>query len=72
MKINGHRSDVMTCKIDRLVAAHFCQPDHSLENLQVMRIEKSHKECTKWRQERESYWIFTLKTLTPNGLNLDE
>ena len=37
MRMNGHRSDIMTRKIDRQVAAHFCQPDHSLENLQVMR-----------------------------------
>ena len=35
-----------------------------------MGIEKIYKECTKWRRERGSYWIFTLKTLTPNGLNL--
>ena len=36
MRMNGHRSDIMTRKIDRPVAAHFCQPDHSLENLQVI------------------------------------
>ena len=47
MRKNGHRFDIMTCTIDRPVAAHFCQPDHSLENLQVMGIEKIHKECTK-------------------------
>ena len=62
MRMNRHRSDIMTCKIDRPVKAHFCQPDHSLENLQVMGIEKMHKECTKWRRERESYVFFTLKT----------
>ena len=26
----------------------------------------------QWRKERESYWIFTLRTLSPHGLNLDE
>ena len=41
MRMNGHCSDIMTCKIDRPIAAHFCQPDHSLENLQVMGMKKN-------------------------------
>ena len=54
MRMNGHRSDILTRKIDRPIEAHFCQPDHSLENLQEMGIKKFYKECTKWRRERES------------------
>ncbi len=28
-RINGHRSEIRTKKVEKPVAAHFCQPDHS-------------------------------------------
>ena len=45
---------------------------YTMEDLEVKGIEKIHKDCTKWRRERESYWIFTLRTLAPDDMNLDE
>ena len=72
IRMNGHRSDIRTRKTEKPVATHFCQPDHSLEDLEVRGIEKIHNNSTQWRRERESFWIFTLRTLTPDGMNLDE
>ena len=72
IRTNGHRSDIGTGKIEKPVAAHFCQPDHSLEYLQVQGIEKIHTNDSEWRKQRESYWIYKLRTLTPFVLNLDE
>ena len=42
------------------------------KDVEVRGIEKIHHEGTLWRRKRESYWIFTLRTLSPVGLNLDE
>ena len=71
IRINGHRSDIHTQKTDKPVAAHFNLPDHTLDDLQVMGIEKFHDD-TEWRKHRESYWIFTLDTLAPTGMNLED
>ena len=70
--MNGHHSDIRTRKTEKPVATHFCQPDHSLEDLEVRGIEIIHNNSTQWRRERESFWIFTLRTLAPDGMNLDE
>jgi len=40
IRMNGHCSDIRTGKIEKPVAAHFNLPDHSLQDLQVMRVEK--------------------------------
>ena len=65
-RMSGHRSDIRTGKIDKPVAAHFTQPDHSLEDLQVMGIQKIYQENTTLRKLRENYWISTLGTLAPH------
>ncbi len=72
IRLNGHRSDVKTKKLDKPVAAHFNLPDHSIEDLEVMGIEKIHDNDPGRRKLRESYWIFKLESLAPQGLNLDE
>jgi len=71
-QMKGHCSDIRTGKIDKPVAAHFTQRDHSLEDLQVMGIEKISREDTTLRKLHESYWISTLGTLAPTGMNIDE
>ena len=66
IRMNGHRSDIRTGKTEKPVAAHFTLPDHSVDDLEVMGIEKIREsDTTQWRKLREKYWIFTLKTLTP-------
>jgi len=54
------------------VATLFNQPDHSLEDLEVMAIEKIHRDDTTCRRHRESYWIFELATLAMSGINIDD
>ena len=70
--MKGHHSYIRTGKIDKPVAAHFTQPDHSLEDLQVMGIEKIHHEDTTLRKLRESNWISTLGTLAPTRMNIED
>ena len=72
VRISGHRSDINTRKTEKPVAAYFNQPDHCLQDLQVMGIEKIHTNDTTRRKLRASYWIFTTETLTPSGMNVDE
>ena len=54
------------------VAAHFKQPNQSLEDLEVMGIHKFHRDDTTCRKHRKSYWMFELDTLVPSGLNIDD
>ncbi len=72
IRLNSHRSDVKTKKLDKPVVAHFNLPDHSIEDLEVMGIDKIHDNDPGRRKLRESYWIFELESLAPQGLNLDE
>ena len=39
--MNGHRSDIRTRRTEKTVAVHFCQPDHSMVDLEVGGIEKN-------------------------------
>ena len=52
--------------------AHFNLPGHSHADLSVHIIEKVTPNTKHFRLERESHWIRTLSTLTPNGLNTKE
>ena len=72
IRMNGHRSDINTRKTDKPVAAHFNLPDHLLDDLQVMGIGKIHTNNAGWKKHRERYWIFTLETMAPTGMNLDD
>ena len=74
IRMNGHRSDITTKKLDKPVAAHFNQPNHSYEDLRVIGIEKvkDRNNSRKWKKLRERYWIFELRTLTPEGLNIED
>ena len=70
--MNGHRLDINTRKMEKPLAAHFNQRDHSLEDLEVMGIKKIHNYNAEWRKLRERYWIFELRALTPKRLNIDD
>ena len=67
IRMNRHCSDIRTKKTEKPVAAHFCQLDHIVEDLQVRGIEKIHRSSTQWRGERDS---FILRTLSSHELNL--
>ena len=42
------------------------------DHLQVMGIEKIYREDATLRKLRESYWISTLGTMAPTGMNIDD
>ena len=62
VRMNRHCSDIRTRNTEKPVAAHFCQPDHTMEDLQVRGIEKIHRSSTV----DESFWFFTLRMLSPH------
>ncbi len=72
IRMNGHPSDIKTRKTEKPVAAYFTQPDHSPDDLLIMGIEKIHSNDATRRKLHESYWSFTLGTLTSSGINIDE
>ena len=53
------------------MAKHFNSTGYSLEDLSIYVIEKMHGEEAAFRKAKESYWIQTLRTLAPEGLNLE-
>ena len=53
------------------IAAQFCQSNHLVGDLEVRGIAKIYEEQPN-QDKRKSYWIFTLKTLAPRGMNLDD
>ena len=53
IRMNGHGSNIRKKKTEKEVAAHFCQLDQTVEDLQVKETEKIHRSSTQWRRERE-------------------
>ena len=68
-RMNSHRTDIRH-KADKPVAIHFNTPGHTLEDLQVMVIEKLWRNDSVFRKIRENRWISSLATAWPNGMNL--
>ena len=71
IRMNGHRSDIKHRRLEKPVAAHFNSEGHSLQDLSIFVIEQIHREEASYRRAKESYWIQTLRSLAPEGLNLD-
>ena len=69
-RLNRHRSDA-NCKPDLPLSRHLRSTGHhdSFGKLKVTIIDHNPKWDDKSRQERESFWIRKLKTLSPNGIN---
>ena len=55
---------------DKPVTEHFNMTGHSSDDLSMMVIEQIMAGSAR-RKQRESFWIHTLQTLAPDGLNLD-
>ena len=64
-------------EVDTSVANHFNLPGHSLEeNFEIVPIEQipifgSKTETDLLRLEREAFWIRTLETKKPFGINVE-
>ena len=74
LRMANHRSTIKNHMKhqEKPVANHFSQPDHKLADLQLIVIECLNKQPKFRRQFREKFWIETLDTYTPNGLNIRE
>ena len=83
-RFNKHRSDIRLGKSCQIVHKHFEQTGHGLINCRIIPIEKIdtrplrqqnlneeqiNQATTKLRQEREKFWIKTLQSAYPFGLN---
>ena len=69
--MNAHRLDIKHQRLKKPVAAHFNSEGHSLQDLSIFVIKQIHREEASYRRVKESYWIETLQSLAPEGLNLD-
>ena len=74
IRLNNHRKDV--CKPNAISASrHFSGMSHNVNtHAKFILIEQIHhnisKEKNKGRlKQRENFWILTLETLTPKGIN---
>ena len=71
IRMNRHRADIKNQRLEKPVAEHFNSVGHSLDNLSIFVVEKIHREDASFRKAKESYWIRLLRSLAPEGLNLD-
>ena len=69
--VNGHRFEYYRKLPDKPVASHFNTLGHTFENLTIMVIEDLGSAPTERRKFRERFWIHTLWSVAPQGLNLD-
>ena len=67
-RFNHHRTNIMQHK-NIYISNHFNFPDHSIENLSIQVIDAVPDQSHQTLREVEKFWIVTLKTLRPNGLN---
>ena len=70
-RINHHRSNIFN-KRPIYLCVHFNLPDHHIQDLSVQPIDTIDDQTQPLEELRklEHYWIRTLKTLKPDGLNL--
>ena len=62
VRLTGHRSDIKHRRTEKPVAIHFSLPDHSMDDLKVMVIEKIHREDNEYRKRKESRWIEMIRS----------
>ena len=69
--LTGHWSDINHRWIEKPVVQHFNLGDHNIKDLSIMVIKKIHREDAEYRKRKENHWIEMLRSLTPDGLNLN-
>ncbi|XP_077113688.1 uncharacterized protein LOC143768964 [Ranitomeya variabilis] len=73
-RISSHKSTIRCKKTWLPLPYHFVAANHSVSQLRFQVLEQVERprrggDHIKLLRQRESYWIFTLQTLTPKGLN---
>ena len=76
VRIAEHRSTIRCKNMTYPVAAHFVEANHPVSSLHYIGIEKVSVprrggEIEQILLKREAFWIQSLKTLSPFGLNVD-
>ena len=65
IRMSGHSSNIRTRKTEKPVAAHFCQLDHTMKELQIKKIHRSSTQCLDFYSHMLSVcclhmgWIWT-------------
>jgi len=67
-RLNGHRTNIKH-KRNTAIAIHFNNTNHKLSHLKISPIEQIYINKEETRLKRENFWINTLNTKYPNGLN---
>lgn len=75
-RISEHRSNIRNHDKKSPVAIHFTQAQHNVSALRYLGIEQVKLtsrggDINSLLLKREAYWIYTLETLNPKGLNED-
>ena len=70
--MNGHWSNIKCSPAGRPVVMQFNIAEYSINNLPVRVTEKQQREDAANCNMRKSWWISTLRLVTPHGLNHDE
>ncbi len=73
-RISEHKSSIRRKDVNYPVVAHFLALNHDVSTLQFCGIERVNVpprggDIEVLLQQRELFWIFTLQTLSPNGMN---
>ena len=58
-------------KKEKTIGLHFNEKRHNHLHMDVTVVEKVIPNTPHYRLEREDYWIKTLNTKTPKGLNIN-
>lgn len=66
-RLNGHRNKIKQNLLKTPIVSHFNLPNHTFDNLKIQFIENVLDESIIL--ERELFWIKTLQTISPFGLN---
>ncbi|GFO28084.1 hypothetical protein PoB_005458900 [Plakobranchus ocellatus] len=70
-RFNHHRFTIHNDR-DTPVAKHFNLIDHNIQHLNIIAIDHFPHSNTISRLNKETFWIHTLKTTEPQGLNMNE
>nr|XP_055053666.1 uncharacterized protein LOC129438772 isoform X1 [Misgurnus anguillicaudatus] len=73
-RISEHRSNIRNCDPKSPVAVHFTQSSHNLASLrycgiEVVKTPPRGGDINSLLLRREAFWIYTLDTLFPKGMN---
>ena len=71
IRLNGHRNNITYRQTEKPVTGHFNSPGHSLDDLRIAFLEVMRSFDESLRRRLEGYWIKQLRSLHPEGMNLD-